>query len=581
VTTVSTPPDAPAIAPEVDRARPGSRAAVRRILAIPFVAWFVLGAGLWALTLVNDPGGFLGTDTGGKVLTFEHMDRGDTLDPDIGYWAEAWDADGDLHPIALTMRFGERWVNVTTLPALFLAHPLYDLGGYRATLLLPVIGTVLCAAAARAVARRAGAATGWSAYWLVGLASPMAIYALDFWEHSLGVGLTAWALVLLVDVGVGARGWRAAVVAGLLVGAAATMRTDVLAYGGVGTLVAMGALAARRRREGASWWPAAVAVGAAAAVGLVVAMGANQGLEQWAMGGSLRAGRAANAATSGGNLGLRIEEGFITTVGLNALPGWLDYFGGALITGALGYVCVIASPQSDPRRWRLGVAAVIVGYVGIVGGSLGFVPGVLTATPLAVAGAALGWHLGERARLFLAVALCSLPVVFATQYVGGAVPQWGGRYVLTSAVVLAALGVAGLARVHAAVRWTTIAASIAITVFGLSWLSVRSHEVADSFDELSQRDEPVLISTLYHLVREGGAATIDQRWLTVYRDEDRVRAAEVVAAAGYDRFALVVVHHEDGDPPVPLAGFVPVHTDEVPFIEPVHLDVITYERADG
>jgi hypothetical protein len=577
VTAVSAPPDAPALAAELPH--PADVSILRRWMSIPLVAWLVLGAALLAMTLLNDPGGYLGTDTGGKVLTFEQMARTGTLDPDLGYWAEEWDPDGALHPIALTMHFGERWVNVTTLPALLVAEPLYEVGGYRATLLIPIAGTVLCAAAARAIARRAGARTGWSTYWLVGLASPMAIYALDFWEHSVGVGLTAWAIVLLVDVGVGARSWRAAGVAGLLVGAAATMRTDVLAYGGVGTLVAMAALVTRRFRiePVRSWFASALAVGASSAMGLVAAMGANQVLEHVVMGASLRAGRAATAATMGGNLGLRIEESFITTVGLNALPGRLDYFGGALIVGSVAYLCIAGRPDADPRRWRLAVASVLVGYVGIVAGPLGFVPGFLSATPLAVAGLAVGPRLGERARLVLAIGVCSLPVVFATQYVGGAVPQWGGRYVLTSAVLLAGLGGAALARLHATVRWTVVAASIAITVFGLSWLSVRSHEVADSFDELGQRDEPVLVSTLYHLVREGGAATIDQRWLTVYRDEDRVRAAEVVAAAGYDSFALVVVHDGDGDPPVPLAGFVPVHTDEIPFIEPVHLDVITYE----
>jgi hypothetical protein len=554
---------------------------MRGWLAIPFVAWLVLGGVLWGITLLNDPGGYLGTDTGGKVLTLEQMDRTNSLDPDLGYWAEAWDPEGEMHPIALTMRFRERWVNVTTLPAVYAAYPLYAVGGYRATLLLPVIGTVLCAAAARAIARRAGARTGWSAYWMVGLASPLAIYALDFWEHSLGVGLVTWAIVLLVDVGVGDRSWRWAGAAGLLVGGAATMRTDVLAYGGVATLVAMGALASRRRRDEPirSWLPAAVAVGACAAVGLGLVLLANQELERWAMDGTLRAGRAADAATMGGNLALRFEEGFISTIGLNALTGWLDYVAGAVIAGALAYLCLIGGPGTDPRRWRFGVAAVLVGYIGLVGGPLGFVPGFLTTTPLAVVGVALGARLGERARLFLAVGVGALPLVFATQYVGGAVPQWGGRYVLTSAVVLAGVGAAGLAHVHVRVRWTVVAASVLVTLYGMTWLMVRSHQVADSFETLSARDEPVLVSTLYHLVREGGAATIDQRWLTVYRNEDRVRAAEVVAAAGYDRFALVTLHDDDADPPVPLAGFVPVHTDEVPFIEPVHLDVITYERA--
>jgi hypothetical protein len=182
-----------------------------------------------------------------------------------------------------------------------------------------------------------------------------------------------------------------------------------------------------------------------------------------------------------------------------------------------------------------------------------------------------------------AIGLGSLPLVFATQYVGGAAPQWGGRYILTSAVLLGAIGIARLDDLQEVARKTLVTSTILVTLFGLCWLSVRSHQVDHTFDALSQRDEPVIVSTLYHLAREGGTRTEDQHWLTVYHDGDRAFAAQIVADAGYDRFALVTVHHDDDDPLAepPLDGFVPVHTDEIPFIEPVHLDVTTYERAGG
>ena len=112
------------------------------------------------------------------------------LDPDIGYWAERWDPDGRLLPLYYTSHIGSRWVNVTTLPARLLGLPLFRLGGYRLALLVPMLGAVAAAfAAPQALARRLGDGDGWPAFWIVGLASPVAVYALDFWEHTIGLAL--------------------------------------------------------------------------------------------------------------------------------------------------------------------------------------------------------------------------------------------------------------------------------------------------------------------------------------------------------------------------------------------------------
>ena len=121
------------------------------------VACALLLAVYVALSFLNDPHGYLGTDTGGKVATLQVMDHRGHLDPDVGYWAAPWDPAGRLHPLYYTSHLGHRWVNVTTLPALYLAYPLFRAGGYRAALLVPMLGSVLAALAARALARRLGA----------------------------------------------------------------------------------------------------------------------------------------------------------------------------------------------------------------------------------------------------------------------------------------------------------------------------------------------------------------------------------------------------------------------------------------
>ena len=67
-----------------------------------------------------------------------------------------------LHGLYYTYTVSGHYLNVTTLPMLYAALPLYALGGYRLALLLPMAGAVACAFAARALARRVGRATaGW------------------------------------------------------------------------------------------------------------------------------------------------------------------------------------------------------------------------------------------------------------------------------------------------------------------------------------------------------------------------------------------------------------------------------------
>jgi len=64
--------------------RSGWDRAFRR--AVP--ACLMLLAIYLGLSLLNDPRGYLGTDTGGKVATLQAMHEHGGLNPDIGYWAE-------------------------------------------------------------------------------------------------------------------------------------------------------------------------------------------------------------------------------------------------------------------------------------------------------------------------------------------------------------------------------------------------------------------------------------------------------------------------------------------------------------
>jgi hypothetical protein len=520
------------------------------------------------LSFSNDPRAFLGTDTGGKVATLRVMKAHHSTDPDLGYWAQQWDPHGQLHPLYYTSHIGKRWINVTTLPALYAALPLYDAFGYRGALVVPMLGGVACALAAAALARRFGAGDGGRlAFWVVGLASPVAIYALDFWEHTVGLALMAWALVLLLDLAQRKRAVAFAALVGVLFGAAATMRTEALVYGAVATAVVC--LYLVRRQIGY-----AIAVGALVTVGLAIPLLANVALERAVLGSSLRAERATGTVSlaSESASSNRVAEAGTTSLSLDG-----DATIGTVLIGAVAVGAIAAAALR--RDWRLLLVPAAL-YVVRMSQGFGFVPGFLMAAPIGAVGLALGWRRGPPARLAGAIALLALPVVWATQFTGGAAPQWGGRYILLTSLALGVVGIAALAEVGDAVRIGSVALAAAVTAFGLGWMHQRTHDVAASAETLERLPEPILVSRIAHLVREGGGVHDLNRWLTAVTVSDLHRVARVVDAAGVDRIA--VVDFADAREPARIGGLTKQKTTTVVrFVHGVPLRVWTYTRAKG
>ena len=183
----------------------GSATCDRANVYRPIVAAVVVLAVYAGFALSNSTLGYLGTDTGAKVITLDTMVEQDTARPAVGYWAERWDPDGEYHPLFDTKQNDEdEWINVTTLPMLLAAKPLYEVGGYRLALALPMLGALLAAFACRTSHVSSPDRGGWAAFWVVALASPVAIYALDFWEHALGAGLMLSAVSMLLRIERGA-----------------------------------------------------------------------------------------------------------------------------------------------------------------------------------------------------------------------------------------------------------------------------------------------------------------------------------------------------------------------------------------
>lgn len=535
------------------------------------------------LSFLNSPRGFLGTDTGGKVATLKVMTESGRFDPDLGYWAESLDPAGALHPIGYTLHTTSgKWVNVTTLPALWVGWQLYQVGGYRAALLVPMVGAVAAAFAGLALLRRLGVGErhAWWGFWLLGLASPLSIYALDFWEHTLGVALLAWAVVLLVDGGP----WRA-LGAGVLFGATATMRTESLVYLGVAGLAAPAFVLWGRRARGNV--VSAGLVGVLLAAGAAVPLVLNELLERAVVGSTVRAARVAGTALGIGDPGgSRVEEAAITLVGLDGSPQ------GIVLGAGLVVLLLFAAVRRDTGLAVLAAAgAGGLAVVRVVSGGLGFVPGLGPAWVLPAAAFALAQHYSRRAdraipvsarqvpvRLVATIALGAIPIVVATQLRGGAGPQWAGRYLLPSGLLLAVVGWAALERRPKPVQAAFAGVAALVTVFGIAWLSVRSHDVDRAVAALEARPEPVLVSGVYHLAREGGATYGDKRWLTLSPAPGGgpTDATNALQAAGVTAFAAVELEAER---PLTFPGYRAKRPSDLRLFDGVDLRVTAWERS--
>jgi hypothetical protein len=169
--------------------------------------------------------------------------------------------------------------------------------------------------------------------------------------------------------------------------------------------------------------------------------------------------------------------------------------------------------------------------------------------------------------------------VWIFQYVGGATPQWGGRYELPTTMVLLAVGIVALESLPRWVGRSFILLSVAVTAFGVLWLSERSHSIADAMVEVRKLQQPVVVSGVAHLFREGGAFyDTDRRWLTAVAPAQQNRAAEIVRLAGYDEFGFITL---DSEKARDFSGYRRGGSEIIDLFSDVHLRVTTYDAVSA
>lgn len=525
-----------------------------------------------AIVLGGDARANSGSDAGGKAATVATMVQTGSWDVDVGYWAETHDPEGRFHPLVKTRRIGDRWVQVTTLPMIYAARPLWSVGGPDLALALPLAGGLLAAWGARRLARTAGAADGWAAFWMVGAGSPTVFYVADLWEHVIGVGLTVMALSVLVELERSTK-WSA-VLAGLAAGLAVSMRAEAALYLAVFALVAVTSGETRR-----SWWTArgrvALVSGAAA-----MTLSASWLFERAVVGAGLQSARTSSQLeAAGATPAQRFEQAALTALGLLPSTGRAELALGVVV--AFGLVLLGFSLRGPDRRSAvaLGSAAIALGATVRAVEGLGFIPGTIPASPAAGGAVAVGRD--RTCRLLIATALLTLPPVWAVQWRGGLEAQWGGRVTLLTGVLLTAVGAVAIERAG----WRTpgsmalVAATVVVSTAGVAWHVQRTRTVASAFDELvALTGDRVVVTTYDHLPREGGAATVGLRWLQC-DERDLAEAVAVARAAGDDSVVLIESSRDDAYRPPALGGLAAGATSSIEWVDDVELMVTPYAPA--
>lgn len=530
--------------------------------------------------LLVDPSGHLSNDVGGKTASVAAMADAESLNPDLGYWFEEADPDGVFFPFRNTRLTSDGvWINSTSLTTLLPAATLWDAFGPRGILVIPILGSVLAAVAAAALARRVNPETdGLGAMLVVGLASPMLIYALDFWEHSWGAALMVAALVLTLDV-VGDHGsWRRAFAAGALLGIAATMRQEALIYAFVAG-VTVGVTFVQRREIAAL-----ARVGFSYLAGFAVPLVAYGLVESALIGGAVaRSGRGLSTLERTGSLlGERVTSSltwFLAPIGSSEPLALV--MGAILVTSAGAFALWVFRTEAEGDPGFAKKAMIVTWIAWLIGIPLlkpGWIPGMLIAMPAAIFGIAAG--VVHRRWTLVALSVGPIPLIFATAFVDGASVQWGSRYMLTSGLVLVVVGVEALRRVSKPALTMVVVVSLLVSASGSIWTIRRSHWIADDGRRVvALADDDVVVWENAYNAREMADFAQGQRWLSAPDPRLRPTLSAALIETGVDSFIWVGTRE---NPHPDFAGYVAgdvVGTFEYDAAFPSHL--VRYTRSGG
>lgn len=473
-----------------------------------------------AVALLGDISVNSGSDGGGKTATVENLAEEGLSGVDLGYWASGSDPAGEHHPFFNTAQTSEGWIQVTSALMPSASSLGSRLAGGLGALWLSLLAVPVGALAAAALARRLGAPNGRLAFWVIGAASPLTFYGTDQWEHAPALAVALWTVVLITSHPVGRR----AILTGVLFGIAFVLRRE---GGVVLALLWLSELAQPLlRHDRAAFIRHAIAAVSAAGACIAVIVVTYQ-FDKQVLGQTL-GGRTLNqAGVAGTDVSERLHDGVLTTISFYTALGLVEVLLSLAVFVGLA-LAAIGWRRDAESLTRVGIvmAAVCVG-VRIVLVGTGFVPGALAALPLAAAAPVLA---GRDGRRLVLVAVVATVAVIATQWTGSLAAQWGGRYLLLPAALVAIVTLAEFERRgprHPAAI-AGIGCTVAIAALGLAWHIERTDAIAEIRDSvLAVSEGDVVVSAHAHFPREIAADLLDQRWLRADRATDVADALDV------------------------------------------------------
>lgn len=538
-------------------ARPRAQEHSRPRAHLPLV--WVLGACLAAQLAAGLPlartHGFWSPDSAVRYLQVEGLLASRYRDLSVPYPARALDPVGRYFPLGGWFHFergGRFYVSYQPYFSLISA-PLVGLFGFGGLLLIPAISVLVTVGISYGVVRSRVPHLAWPSAAALGLATPLLVYGVVFWDHSLTVLVATGALALLAAAIEDPSGgtWRLAG-AGALLGLGMWFRNEMYPLAASVAVAWVSAYRPAFRRV------AALAVGIAPPACALWALNTRvfghplgwkgQDLASTRIGGVAQAsssgvsGAAAWATNKLGNAYYQLVSPDFYAYNAPAVAG------GLVLAGAVVVGMWLLRSGIRRRSCPAAVAglAVTVGASLIVASSRTMVSGLFPAAPVVV----LAIFAGARARwerfLWIVVALFVVAVILTGTH-GGL--QWGPRYLLPVLPPLIWLAAAGVARIQsdAGELWPVLRPGLAALAVGsclLQFSGVDQVQQAASRNArlnawLRSATAEVVVTPLQWLTLGAGPVYFDREMLLVRSPEDLRELVGTLSARHVRRWTYI------------------------------------------
>ncbi len=205
--------------------------APRRLLQLSVLAVAILYTALAAHSATVH--GFASSDAGVKLWQVQGiLHTGQLLAP-IDYPGAIYDPEHKYSPFVPPWFLWQNGLPYSeyTSPFIWISVPLYALLGHAGLLIVPWLSGVLIVIVAAWLAWRVSPSR-WASLVpiVIGVSSPLLIYSLEFWEHTLGTLLALLALTALIKANEAYSPTRWLIVAGAAMGLSLTMRAELYVY---------------------------------------------------------------------------------------------------------------------------------------------------------------------------------------------------------------------------------------------------------------------------------------------------------------------------------------------------------------